>query len=350
MIQKTIKAPTIKEVALHSGVSIATVSRVINGSTGVRPQVYERVRQSVKELGYNPNRAARALVSKVTTSIGVVLNNLHDPFFYDLIRGFEDGAKETNYNVIFCSTPSGASREKERYVKYLTNGVVDGVITYGSYISDEPLLHYLERETTCEHIIIENTISEVDCNELLVDNIMGARQAVMHLYELGHHNIAHICGDLNRKVFSERLNGYMKAMQSVALPIHVDYIQHATSDYNSGYSCMEQLLDLEEPPSAVFCCDDVMACHAIQAILDRGLRVPEDISIVGFDNQRVLPTLGEGQPTITTIEQPLYDIAKDSILMMAKRLSNKGNSEPIHKMYSTELVVKKSTSPPTNRN
>ena len=348
MAYKTAKTPTIKEVALHSGVSIATVSRVMNGNTGVRPQVYERVKQSVKELGYNPNRAARALVSKVTTSIGVVLNNLHDPFFYDLIRGFEDGAKETNYNVIYCSTPSGASREKERYVKYLTNGVVDGVITYGSYISDEPLLHYLERETNCEHIIIENTIPEVDCNELLVDNIMGARQGIMHLYELGHRKIAHICGDLNRKVFSERLNGYMNTLQSLALPIQAEYIQHATSDVQSGYTCMEQLLDLEGPPTAVFCCDDVMACHAIQAILDRGLKVPEDISIVGFDNQRVLPTLGKGHPTITTIEQPLYDIAKDSILMMAQRLSDKEHSEPIHKVYSTELVIKESTGPLNN--
>ena len=344
-MSKSDRAPTIKEVAQLSQVSLATVSRVINGGQGVRPELQERVMQAVEALGYYPNEAARSLVNKETGSIGVIVNNLHDPFFYDLLRGFEHGAQESSYNVVFCSVPSGASSEKDKYVKYLTNGVVDGIILYGSYVSDKPLVHYLHNETTCDYIIIENNIPEVNCNELLVDNIKGVQQAVSYLAELGHRKIAHIGGDLNKMVSADRLNGYISTMQSLGLPIKAVYIQNTTEDYHIGYTCMQNLMNLDDPPTAVFCCDDAIASYAIRAALDKGLSVPGDVSVVGFDNQRILPDQYRG-PAITSVEQPLYDIGKDSILLLTQRLQDGKRKEPLCKIYSTELIIKESAGAP----
>ena len=340
--------PTIKDVAKLSGVSIATVSRVINGGQKVRSEANERVTKAIEELQYTPNRAAQALVSKETKSIGVVVNNLHDPFFYDLLKGFEKGAEITSYNVVFCSVSSGAVDEKERYIKYLTNGVVDGIILYGSYLSDESLIKYVKSQTSCDFIIIENNIPEGSYNELLVDNTSGADSAVSYLYELGHRKIAHICGDLNKRISIERFSGFLQAMQNRRLIVESNYVQHATVDPQTGYTCMQNLLKLPEPPTAVFCSDDVLASNAIQAAMDMGLSVPEDISVVGFDNQRILPDAYAG-PKITSIVQPLYDIAKDSILLLTERLQSSVPVEPLSKIYPTELIVKESTSPPKTK-
>ena len=336
------KAPTIKDVARLSQVSLATVSRVINGIQGVSPELSERVHLAVKELGYYPNEAARSLVSKETRSIGVVVNNLHDPFFYDLLRGFEQGSYETDYNVVFCSVPSGASSKKAKYVQYLTNGVVDGLVLYGSYLSDKPLVHYLQNETTCDYIIIENNIPEVGCNELIVDNAKGVQQAITYFSELGHSKIAHICGDLNKMVSTERLNGYMRTMQSLGLEIAPSYIQNATADYRGGYDCMQALLQLKDRPTAVFCYDDAIASYAIRAALDAGLSIPGDMSVIGFDNQRILLDWYNG-PAITSVEQPLFDIGKDSILLLTQRLQSGTQATPLRKMYPTDLIIKAST-------
>ena len=336
------KAPTIKDVARLSQVSLATVSRVINGVQGVSSELSERVQQAVKELGYYPNEAARSLVSKETKNIGVVVNNLHDPFFYDLLRGFEQGSYETDYNVVFCSVPSGASSKKTKYVQYLTNGVVDGLVLYGSYLSDKPLVHYLQFETTCDYIIIENNIPEVECNELTVDNAKGVQQAITYLSELGHKKIAHICGDLNKMVSTERLNGYTHTMQSLGLEIASSYIQNTTADYRGGYDCMQALLKLKDRPTAVFCYDDAIASYAICAALDAGLSIPDDISVIGFDNQRFLPDWYKG-PAITSVEQPLFDIGRDSILFLTSRLQSGEQAIPLRKVYPTKLIIKEST-------
>jgi len=343
-LNKHTKAPTIKDVAQLSGVSWATVSRVINGGNGVSDKLKERVLQAVKTLGYYPNRAAQALINKETGSIGVVLNNLHDPYFYDLLRGFGDAAKKTSYNVVLCNVPSGDAAEKEKYVKYLTNGVVDGIILYGSYLTDAPIVHYLHNETTCDYIIIENNIPDIDCNELLVDNASGVEQAIAHLIELGHRKIAHIGGDLSKMVSKDRLDGYINTMLAKDLTIEAGYIQNTTADYRLGYACMQNLMNQSIRPTAVFCCDDAIASYAIRAALDMGISVPQDISVVGFDNQKILPERYMG-PAVTSIEQPLYDIGKESILLLAERLQGNNSEENLRKVYRTKLVVKDSTGP-----
>jgi LacI family transcriptional regulator len=336
---------TIREVAEAAKVSRSTVSRVINDAHNVSPEARRLVLDTIKALGYSPNNAARSLAKRKTNAIGVVVNNLHDPFFHDLIKGFEQGAAETSYSVVFCSAFGGDVESKERYVQYLANGVTDGIILYGSYLSDEKIVNSLA-ETGFHYVLIENDIAGFNTNSLLIDNVGGAEKAVNYLVSLGHKSIAHISGNPNKKVTIDRFNGYLNAMHKNAIEIQQDYIQYTTTNYSSGYEKMEKLISLgERRPTAIFCSDDAIASYAIRAAQDLKLRVPEDISVMGFDNQKILPDLYRG-PAITTVAQPLYQIGLDSIRMLTELLESKLKGKKIRKMYTTDIVIKESVAPP----
>ncbi len=342
--RRLYRVVTIKKVAEMAGVSRSTVSRVINDEQNVSCKVKERVLHTIQELGYSPNNAARSLAKHKTNAIGVVVNNLHDPFFYDLIRGFEQGAAETSYNIVFCSALGGDVVGKERYVRYLSNGVTDGIILYGSYISDEHIINELSK-TGFPYVLIENDFSNKNTNCMLIDNLDGAKDAVDYLASLHHTKIAHISGNPNKKVTIDRFNGYLESMHKNSLEIHENYIQHTTADYTSGYERMKTLLSLgENRPTAVFCSDDAIASFAIRAAMDLSFRVPEDISVMGFDNQKILPDNYRG-PGITTVEQPLYQIGLDSICLLTKLLENKLTEKRIHNVYSTKIVIRDSVAP-----
>lgn len=330
---------TIKDVAKASGVSLATVSRVVNGTDMVSEATKEKVMEAVRSLGYNPNNAARALVSHKTNAIGIVVHNLHDPFFYDLIRGFETGAQQTKYNVIFCSVLGSDIKSKEKYLKYLTNGVVDGIILYGSYLTDESVTRYLKDRDTMKYVMIENDIPDFSCNKLLIDNTGGAQSAIRYLKSKGHHSIAHICGNPNKKVTIDRLNGYLNEMRLAGLEIHDGYIGHTSTDYKSGYERMREMMELPCRPSAVFCSDDAIASYAVRAATDMGLCVPKDVSVIGFDNQTILPDCYRG-PRITTVEQPLYQIGYDSVALLSQQLENQKTVTNVRKTYETRIVEK----------
>ena len=327
---------TIVDIAEKAGVSTSTVSRVINQRGYVRQELKDKINRIISETGYLPNQAARLLVQKRAGTIGVIVHNLHDPFFYDLIRGFEKAAQEISYRVIFASVLGSDSQSKESYLQYFSGGVVDAVVIHGSYFSDKELLRCISPSSSLDLLLIENDIQEMNCNKLLIDNEQGAGAAVNYLISHGHRQIAHICGNPNRKVTIDRLNGYLKAMRTRGLEVQDGYLQHISSDYRMGYERMRDLLALPNRPTAVFCSDDAIASYAVKAILDAGLRVPEDISIMGFDFQKNLPDSYRG-PKLTTVRQPLYQIGYDSIRMLAEQL-NQGKYEPQRIMYETEIV------------
>lgn len=199
------------------------------------------------------------------------------------------------------------------------------------------MIRYIQDNKEIEYVMIENDVQEFKCNKLLIDNFGGAKKAVNYLIKKKHKKIAHICGNPNKKVTIERFNGYIEAMQEAKLEVKDDYIQYSSSDYRSGFEKMNKLLDLEDRPTAVFCSDDALASYAVRAVINRGLRVPEDVSIMGFDNQSILPDHYIG-PKITSVEQPLYQIGMDSIELVNKRLNNKEIKEPIMKMYETKII------------
>lgn len=339
------KNPTIKDVAQKANVSMATVSRVINNHKTVNAELTERVWSAIRETNFNPNHAARSLVKQKTNTIGIIVHNLHDPFFYDLIRGFEKGAEGTDYNIIFCSITGYNAEQKLQYLRYLRNGVVDAVVLYGSYHFDDGIIRFINTSDPINIVMIENEGIGLNCNKMLIDNYGGAQKAVQYLLQKGHRRIAHICGNPNKKVSVDRLNGYIFAMQQAGVEILSDYVQHTSTDSHSGYDKMRTLLELKNPPTAVFCSDDGIASYAVRAALDMGLRVPEDISVIGFDNRAFLPDGYKG-PEITSVSQPLYDVGYDCIQLLCRQL-NEGASEcPFRKLYETTIVEKETVCHP----
>lgn len=341
-----MRSVTIKDVARISGVSLATVSRVINQNGYVSPELREKVLSVIQSTGYHPNQTARSLVRRRSGSIGVIVHNLHDPFFYDLIRGFEQAAAETSYKVLFASVLGGDLQSKEKYLRYLSGGVVDAVVIYGSYMSDEEMIRYVSSSASTDYLLIENDIRDLQCNKLLIDNLQGAHNAVEYLIEKGHTSIAHICGNPNKKVTTDRLSGYLEAMRHHGLEVQESYLQHSAADYRNGYARMQKLLALPNRPTAVFCSDDAIASYAVRAALDAGLRVPEDISIMGFDHQVNLPERYRG-PDITTVKQPLYEIGFDSITILSNQLKSGKAYTPERKQYETEIVEHETVCPPS---
>ena len=327
---------TIKDVAKQAGVSLTTVSRVVNGSEKVSPKTKERVELAIKELGYFPNNAARSLVKKQTNSIAVMLRNIHDPFFTNLIRGIEDASSALERNVIFCS-PGTDEKVRDRYIEYLTNGISDAIILYGSLFSDKPMIDHLQ-EVNFPLLLIENNFQTIPVNQFLIDNIAGARCAVEYLIRRGHKRIAHFIGNPNKKVVLERFNGYTEAMQTNGLFIHDYYIQNTSRDTASVLPQLEALMsyDPAERPSAIFCSNDKIAIQVIDGLTELGYSVPGDVSIIGFDNLKNYDINYRG-PRITSIQQPLYQIGYDSIVSIDRILSG-DISTPISECYSTTLV------------
>lgn len=327
---------TVKEVAQHAGVSLATVSRVINAAPNVSPAIREKVQTSIKTLGYFPNNAARSLVRRQSGSIAILLRNLHSTYFTELIRGIEDGAQSAGRNVFFCSL-GNEQQTRDQYIQFLTNGVSDAIILYGSLYTDQPLIEHLHA-VNFPFLLIENNFQSLPVNQFLVNNSEGARCAVEYLIQKKHRRIAHFMGDPNKKVNLERFNGYTQAMQASGLVIRDDFLRNIFNDYELAYRTAQALMRQPEDlrPTAIFCSNDRIAAHAIMGIMDMGRRVPEDISIMGFDNQRVLDIEYNG-PRITGLRQPLYEMGLDSIRMITDILDGK-LEQPITRTYDTQLI------------
>ena len=353
------KMATIKDVAKRAGLSTTLVSRYLNGQKGVSPASREKITAAIRELNYRPNGIARSLVRQETQSIGIVLDNICAPFMAPLITGLQRGAEEfdteNKYNVIFCSS-DGDMEKKKRHIQFLTQGRVDGIIIYGSLTTDDELIRQLA-DTSFPFLLIENDIYGVEANKVVIDNVGGAYRATRYLIEHGYRRIAHIAGNMNLKITSDRLNGYIRALQDSQIPVDQNLILYP--DFRSirmketgtgrqadmiyleaGYREMKKLLEREELPEAVFFATDISAFGAMKAMEEAGLKVPEDIGMVGFDDE--MPgDYGCVSQQITTMRQPLYEAGYLGIKNLIRSVK-----DPEHKkervVLQTELIERKS--------
>ena len=327
----------IIDVANYAGVSKSTVSRVLNGKDNVSKETRLHVQKAMEDLGYMPNIAARTLSLRRTDCIGIVVERLYDSFFYDLIKGAEDGAHACGLNLIFCD--AHGEDKKKGYINYLAQGKVDGIIIYGSYLTDEKLV----KQLVCSgfpFMLIENSFEDMDVNSILINNKQGAYDAVEYLIGIGHRSIAHITGNMNRKVALERLNGYVTAMQQYGIPIPNQYIAYNFSEdkYQAGIQHMQEYLALQQVPSAVFCADYETAYGVMYAAEQAGLKIPVDLSVIGFDEPKYFEKRFIG-PELSTVKQPLHDIGKESVMLLADIIEGKKNA-PVKKNFETELLIK----------
>jgi DNA-binding LacI/PurR family transcriptional regulator len=327
---------TINEIAAKAKVSRTLVSRVLNGKSGVSPSNRKKILSIISELNYRPNALARSLVLQKTKTIGIVIDTICVPYYFDLIYGFQKAGEDSGYNVIFCS---GNSDEvtKSKYINFFTNGTTDGVIIFGSYLDDTKLIKELA-VSDFPFVLIENDIHDLKINSVLVDNFKGAYKATSHLIDLGYKNIFHFTGDMNSQVSLTRLNGFVQAMHDFSIPINIGNIVYADFESNSGYTQMKNLISNNILPEAIFFGGDATAFGAINAMHEAKLSTPKDIAIIGFDDDKPQDNVMI-YPKLTTIRQPLYEIGIESIKLLIEKINNP-KMEPKKIIFDPELIIR----------
>jgi LacI family transcriptional regulator len=337
------KRCTIKEVAARSGVSVATVSNVLqNKSHLYSPETAERVWQAVRELGYRPSSVARSLIRQRTDTIGVILEERQelvlDPYVMSVLEGILEYTAPRNYPIKIISMLYQQSPDS--FLAHVDDGSVDGVVLVAPRTYSAALQWVLEADIPA--VVIGSTPPDTPLPCVDVDDTTAIYQAVRWLIELGHRRIGHIAGPQTQWSAKRRLQAYYQAMRDAGIEVKPNWVAEGRYTPPSGKEAMEQLLQVVPPLTAVVCGNDWMAMGAMEAIYQSGLRIPEDISLIGFDD---IDTAQWVTPPLTTLRQPAQQIgAKAAELLVNQIETGKRGSEIA--LFSAEMVVRQSVAPP----
>ncbi|HEX3659930.1 MAG TPA: LacI family DNA-binding transcriptional regulator [Acidobacteriaceae bacterium] len=332
--------PTIVEVAKRAGVSIATVSHVIRGTKRVSEGVEERVRNAIRELDYFPNEIARSLKVAQTRMLGMVLPDITNPFFPEIIRGAEDTAFERGYFLVTANTDEQIGRER-RIVAALRSYRVAGILLASAPGNDAS--HILRLIASGVSVVcLDRQVPGVPSDAVLLDNVRGARECVRHLIQLGHRSIAIITGHLRTQTAQERLQGYEDALQEADIPMASKLIFEGDFREESGYQLGKQLLQKPKNASAVFVCNGVMTLGLLKAMEDKGVRCPDDLSLATFDDLTIDRTF---HPHLTAVVQPGYEMGARAATILMDRIEGKMTGSPSSLRIVPTLVIRESSAP-----
>jgi LacI family transcriptional regulator len=331
---------TIRDVAKQAGVSTMTVSRVLNNSGYISHETRERVERTVAELGYVRNALASSLRFKQTKTIALVLTDITNPFFTTIARGVEDTASENNFHVIFCNTDESVEEEAE-HLNALLQKQVDGVLLVPACNSGESVRFAQERKTPV--VVLDRHLSDIKVDTVRCDSRQGAYQLVKHLLNLGHERIAVLSGPAIVSTATDRVAGYYQALQEAGRGADTDLVWFGEYTQASGYQMAQQALALTPKPTALFAANNFIAIGAYRALRDAGLRIPEDLSLVAFDD---LPAPLVMEPFLTVAAQPAYEMGQQGLELLLTRLAGDGPVEPRELVLPTQLIVRRSSGPP----
>ena len=328
--------PTILDVARKARVSKSLVSMVIRREDGVSPKNREAVLQAIEELNYRPNVIARSLVQRRTRILGVMISDLRNPFFGDVVSGIQMRAEDLGYRVLF-NTGERVPNLEEAAIESLLELRVDGLILAAPRVDDQ----VIERACRVVPVVVLNRDTSATCSDSVTnDNTAGARLAVEHCANLGHARIAHIDGGSGAGA-GVRREGYLRAMRQLGLEDSIVTVEGAFTE-NGGYLGARELLSRSPLPTAIFAANDICAIGAMKALEEAGLRSPADVSVVGYDNTSLaaLP-----QISLTSVQQFGADIGRLGLECIFERIEGK-RSTPRHEVVAPTLVVRASTGPP----
>jgi DNA-binding LacI/PurR family transcriptional regulator len=331
--------PTLEQVAALAGVSRATVSRVVNGSPKVRPEVRAQVERAVAKLGYVPNRAARSLVTRRADSIALVVSEpearfFSEPFFAGVVRGVSAALAETDVQLLLLIAQDLPHRG--RLERYVLGGHVDGVLL-ASLHGDDPLPGTLERAGV-PAVLVGRPAGSSPASYVDADNRGGAGKAVAHLARRGRRRIATITGPLDMAVGVDRLDGYRAGLRAAGLPEAGELVESGDFSEASGAAAMDRLLGRPgRPVDAVFAASDLMAAGALRALRAAGRQVPDDVAVVGFEDSAIA---GYAQPPLTTVRQPIEEMGRQATRLLLARAA--GQATGMRVILDVELVVRAS--------
>jgi LacI family transcriptional regulator len=337
------KSANIRELAKRSGVSVATVSRVFNNYPDVSEETRRRVLELAEELEYTPSAAARTLVMRRSQLIGVLLDtgpshpDIQHPVFQAVLVGLKHHIGEMDYDILLFATETAAgSRDAASYVKRCRHHRVDGVVLMGVEEEDPAVQRLVRSRIPC--VAVDLDLVGPRTSYVTSDNGVGARMAVEHLAGLGHTKIGFISGPLRRRPSRDRLLGYTTALAELGLPYREELVRYGDFYPDSGHDAMAELLELSDRPTAVFAASDLMAVGAMAAAAERGLAVPDDVAIVGFDDIDIASLT---RPALTTVRQQKEGLGVAAAEMLARLLADESFT-PTVVTLPVELIVRES--------
>ncbi|QGQ48097.1 LacI family DNA-binding transcriptional regulator [Metabacillus sediminilitoris] len=331
---------TIKDIAKAAGVSVTTVSRALNGYSDVNEKTREKIIAVSKQLNYSPNTLARSLVMKKSKTIGLLVSGMtkqsgKDNLLFEVLRGLNQFSAETGYDLVLFSTNSTKQREKT-YSQLCRERRVDGAIIQGIKTDDPYLQEVVDSDIPC--VLVDIPIESETVGYVTTDNVLGAKKAVNHLLELGHRNIAMVNGHEFAFVSQKRLEGYEQALQEANIPSRTEWVINGAFEEEQAEHQVYQLLKTHPDITAIYCASDLMAIGAMKAVKRLGLCIPNQISIIGYDDILLSSYM---TPSLTTIAQNFYEMGFEAGKMLIEILEDKAKSH--RKLLETRLIVREST-------
>jgi len=334
-VKRPQKSVTIHDVAEAAGVSVSTVSRVLNDKDDVAADTYEKVQNVIQTMGYTSSLAARGMRSRRTNVIGLVMPDVASPYSVAVLKGVNRGILKYDYDLIVYTNgdvAKYATADRERHYVTLLNGTItDGVIVVTPVATNIP--------THAPLVAIDPNNISPECAAIIATNREGALAAVNHLIELGHRRIGFITGRIDLISGSRRFLGYKDALYTAGIPLDEKLIRIGDYTTETAVGCAYELLTLADPPTAIFASNDMSAMGVYQTAKEIGLRIPEDLSVIGFDNLKESFYL---KPALTTIDQFIKDMGTQAIEMIVKLVNGETLEDPLRKIQ-TKLVVRDST-------
>jgi LacI family transcriptional regulator len=329
---------TIRDVAAHAKVSKATVSRYLNGSLALPPETAERIDTAIVALNYRQNSLARRLSLGSSETIGLAMPDVANPFFAEIADEVELAASERGYGLSLCITRNQLDRES-LYIGWLDTQHLDGLILVSNRPDDGSLSKLIG--TRRNIVLIDEDVPGVDVPKVFVDNVQGGYLATKHLLEAGHRRIAHVSGPRGLFTVQERCEGYRRALAEAGIPYDEALVCFGSYEREFGAAALARLLALRSPPTAVFAASDYLAVGMLEAMRDRAIGVPADMSIVGFDDMEFASLL---MPPISTLHQSARELGRKGVDMLLARLS--GDAPSTTERLPVRLIQRASVAPP----
>ena len=326
---------TIRDVAKKSNVSLMTVSRVVNKKGNISKATAAKVLKAIRELNYRPNITARSLAAKKSDFIAIIVPDISNPFFSEMMKGAEDFARENGYNIFLGDTEGKVELEKE-YIDAAINRMADGIVLVAPRLENNLIC---EINDNIPLVIVDRSINKNDIPQVYIDNLKGATSAVEHLINLNHKRIAFLSGPRGVQDSLQRENGYVMALEKYNIPVNPKLMLTGDFSFKGGRDAFEKFFSNYPKPTAIFASNDIMAFGLIQRAHEMNVKVPKDVSIVGFDDISLSSLVN---PPLTTVRHPMLKMGSKAVELLINKLNNKVDTKINFSLENT-LIVRKST-------
>jgi LacI family transcriptional regulator len=333
--KKAGKAASIYDVARESGVSVFTVSAVVNNKTHVGKALREKVEAAIRKLNYRPNLIARSLAKQKTHTIGMIVPDIGNPFFPSVVRGAEDAAQKHGYNLLLCNSDDTLDKE-EKAIELLLSKRVDGILLTKAAGDFRPSLRQMIKEVNIPFVLVMRTYPKLTKDAVITDDYHGAYEAVSHLARAGRKRIALISGPLKVSNAKERFQGFVDALKAEGLLFEQDLVIEGDYRLESGYRAGHSLFSRR--PDGIYVANHLMTVGLLKAADEMGLRCPEDFGLVSFDDY---PWLGIFRPRLTTVELPKHQLGTEAVELLIRRISGDA-TKPVTIKLQPELRIRES--------